>query len=137
MNSQKNPLSGSGGPRQAILPGLGSTLKQLAPAGLSLLIILILGLFALIYATCTQYIEPDQFAVKQVDVPFPLVTGGAGIHTNVYEAGIQWRLPGCEKFLVFPKSVRAVTLHRKGKANEDIDKFVRYEEPAHIQTSDG
>jgi regulator of protease activity HflC (stomatin/prohibitin superfamily) len=33
--------------------------------------------------------------------------------------------------------VRAVTLHRKGKANEDNDKFVRYEEPAHIQTSDG
>jgi len=137
MNSPKNPMSGSGGPKEPIFPGLGSTLRQLAPAGLSLLLILILGLFALIYATCTQYIEPDQFAVKQVDVPFPFITGAAGIHTNIYETGIQWRLPGCEKFLVFPKSVRAVTLHRKGKANEDNDKFVRYEEPAHIQTSDG
>src|SRR5690242_5241914 len=65
MNPSKNPLGGS---RNPILPSLGSTLKQLAPAGLSLLIILVLGFFALIYATCTQYIEPDQFAVKQVDV---------------------------------------------------------------------
>jgi len=119
------------------LPSLGQTLKQLAPTGLPLLVVLLLALFGLLYALCTQYIEPDQFAVKQVDVPVPLVTGAAGIHTNIYQTGIQWRMPGCEKFLVFPKSIRAVTLHSKGKANEDPQKFVRYEDAAHIQTSDG
>jgi len=104
---------------------------------LSLLIVLVLLFFALLYATCTQYIEPDQFAVKQVDVPVPLFTGAAGIHTNIYQTGIQWRLPGCEKFLIFPKSVRAITLHSQGKSKEEGARFVRYEEAAHIQTSDG
>ena len=119
-----NPPSGSapGAPRFA---SLGQTLKQLAPTGLPLLVVLLLALFGFLYAVCTQYIEPDKFAVKQVDVPVPLVTGAAGIHTNIYQTGIQWRMPGCEKFLVFPKSVRAVTLHSKGKANEDPEKFVR------------
>ena len=46
-------------------------------------------------------------------------------------------LPGCEEFLIFPKNVRVVTLHSKGKANEDTERFVRYEDAAHIQTSDG
>ena len=118
-------------------PGFGSFLRQLAPRGLTLLVVLILFLFVILYSICTQYIEPDQFAVKQVDVPFPLITGPAGIHTNIYSTGIQWRLPGCEKFLIFPKSVRAVTLHAKGKSPEDTERFVRYEDAAHIQTSDG
>ena len=117
--------------------GLGNALRNVAPTGLPLLIVLLLSLLALIYVTCTQYIEPDQFAVKQVDVPVPLLTGAAGIHTNVYTTGIHWRIPGCEKFLVFPKSVRAVTLHIKGKSGESSQRYVRYEDAAHIQTSDG
>lgn len=131
----KTPFTNPAGASR--LPSLGQTLKQLAPTGLPLLVVLLLALFALLYTLCTQYIEPDQFAVKQVDVPVPLITGAAGIHTNVYQTGIQWRMPGSEKFLVFPKSVRAVTLHSKGKSNEDANKFVRFEEAAHIQTSDG
>ncbi len=118
-------------------PSFRGLLRQLAPTGLSLLIVLLFLLLVFLYATCTQYIEPDQIAVKQVDVPVPLITGVAGIHTNIYETGIQWRLPGCEKFLVFPKSVRAITLSSKGKSKEDGDRFVRYEDAAHIQTSDG
>ena len=123
-------VSSSGG-------SLRDLLRQLAPTGLSLLIVLILMLFVLLYATCTQYIEPDQFAVKQVDVPVPLLTGVAGIHTNIYETGIRWRLPGCEKFLVFPKSVRVITLHSQGRTKEAGARYVHYEESAHIQTSDG
>jgi regulator of protease activity HflC (stomatin/prohibitin superfamily) len=99
--------------------------------------VLVLLLLVVLYALCTQYIEPDEFAVKQVDVPVPLFTGAAGIHTNIYDTGIHWRLPGCEKFLIFPKSVRAVTLHAKGKVEESVERFVRYEDAAHIQTSDG
>jgi regulator of protease activity HflC (stomatin/prohibitin superfamily) len=118
-------------------PSFRGILRQFAPTGLPLLIVLLLLLFVLLYAICTQYIEPDQFAVKQVDVPVPLITGAAGIHTNIYETGIQWRLPGCEKFLIFPKSVRAITLHSQSKAKEDNDRFVRYGDAAHIQTSDG
>src|SRR5436190_13189663 len=116
---------------------LGQLLRQLAPTGLPLLVLLIFLLLVFLYAICTQYIRPDQFAVKQVDVPVPLLTGAAGIHSNIFDTGIQWRLPGCEKFIIFPKSVRAVTLHAKGSSSEPLDEFVRYEEAAHIQTSDG
>src|SRR5437016_3139143 len=131
-----NPPSGSsvGPPR---FSGMGHLLRQAAPKGLPLLVVLLLLFLAFLYATCTQYIHPDQFAVKQVDVPVPLLTGVAGIHTNVYETGVHWLTPGCEKFIVFPKSVRAITLHAKGKSQEDTDQFVRYEDAAHIQTSDG
>lgn len=118
-------------------PNISSGLRQLLPAGMSLLLLLIFALLGLVYATCTQYIHPDQLAVKQVDVTVPPLTGAAGIHTNIYETGIQWRMPGCEKFIVFPKSVRAVTLHSGGSKNETLEKFVRYEDAAHIQTSDG
>lgn len=135
-SSSSNPSFGKGSPKSP-LPGLGQTLRHLAPTGLSLLVFLIFLLLLFLYGICTQYIEPDQFAVKQVDVPVPLLTGVAGIHTNIYDTGIQWRLPGCEKFLVFPKSIRAVTLHSKGKSNETPERFVRFEEAAHIQTSDG
>ena len=117
--------------------GLGNALRHVAPTGLPLLIVLLFALLALIYVTCTQYIQPDEFAVKQVDVPVPLLTGAAGIHTNIYSTGIHWRIPGCEKFLIFPKSVRAVTLHIKGKSAESSQRYVRYEDAAHIQTSDG
>jgi regulator of protease activity HflC (stomatin/prohibitin superfamily) len=128
--------SGSGG-RGSRLSGFGSALKQMAPTGAALILVLIVGFLGMVYATCTQYIEPDQFAVVQVDVSMPLFTGPSGIHTNIYETGIHWRMPGCEKYLVFPKSVRAVTLHGKGRSQETPELFVRYEDAAHIQTSDG
>jgi regulator of protease activity HflC (stomatin/prohibitin superfamily) len=124
----------AGPPRASALRGL---LRQMAPRGLALLLLLFLGLFVFLYAICTQYIQPDQFAVKQVDVQVPLLTGVAGIHTNIYETGVHWRWPGCEKFLVFPRSVRAVTLRSPGRSSEANQKFVRTEDAAHIQTSDG
>src|SRR5262249_2038698 len=131
------PFSSSDAAGRPTWAGWGTVLRQIAPTGVPLLIVLGLGMIAVLYATCTQYIQPDQFAVKQVDVPVAFLTGKAGIHTNVYGTGMHWRMPGCEKYLVFPKSVRAITLHSKGKANEDLERFVRYEEAAHIQTSDG
>src|SRR5579862_6256765 len=132
INPLPPPTGGSSG-----YAGLGRFLQQFVPRGLPFLIILVVLLLVFLYATCTQYIEPDQFAVKQVDVSMPLITGAAGIHSNIYESGIRWRMPGCEKFLILPKSVRAITLHSQGKSKEDGTKYVRYEDAAHIQTSDG
>src|SRR5215469_11055783 len=139
----KSPLStdpdvGAGSGKRG-LPGFSRTLRQLAPTGLSLLIVLLVLFIGILYATCTQYIHPDEFAVKQVDVTMPLLTGAAGIHTNIYDTGVHWLTPGCEKFLVFPKSIRAVTLHAKNgqEGGESGERYVRYEDAAHIQTSDG
>jgi regulator of protease activity HflC (stomatin/prohibitin superfamily) len=120
-----------------LVPGATSLARQAAPGGLALVGLLALALAAFLYATCTQYIEPDQFAVKQVDVPIPLITGAAGIHTNIYGTGVHWRTPACEKFLVFPRSLRAITMHQQGQRDEAAGSYVRYGEPAHIQTSDG
>lgn len=128
---------GSGGSSGSRGAGFGGFLREMAPTGLPLLLVLLVVFLALLYGLCTQYIEPDEFAVKQVDVPVPLFTGAAGIHTNLYDTGIHWRMPGCEKFLIFPKSVRAVTLHAKGRSEESVERFVRFEDAAHIQTSDG
>ncbi len=111
--------------------------RQLLPAGLPLLLFLILAFIGVLYATCTQYIRPDEFAVKQVDVPVPLLTGAAGIHSNVFNTGVHFLMPGCEKFLVFPKSIRAVTLRSSQRSSEEKEEFVRLEDAAHIQTSDG
>jgi regulator of protease activity HflC (stomatin/prohibitin superfamily) len=133
--SNKGPASGAGA--QNPRSGTGQVLRQLAPTGLPLLIVLLLAMGAMLYAFCTQYIHADQFAVKQVDVSLPLLTGPAGIHSNIFNTGIHWRLPGCEKLILFPKSVRAVTLHAKTKGDDSTEKFVRYEDAAHIQTSDG
>jgi regulator of protease activity HflC (stomatin/prohibitin superfamily) len=129
--------AGSSGGSSTSSPRIGNALRGLLPTGLAFLVLLVVVLIAILYGLCTQYIEPDQFAVRQVDVPVPLLTGAAGIHTNIYDTGIQWRVPGCEKFIIFPKSIRAVTLHAKGKSDDVIEKFVRTEDAAHIQTSDG
>lgn len=125
------------GPSRPSFATAGEGLRQLAPTGLSLLLVLLFLFLAFLYAACTQYIHPDEFAVKQVDVPVPLITGAAGIHTNIYTTGVHWLLPGCEKFLVFPQNVRAVTLRSKERGGDDSNRFVRHEEAAHIQTSDG
>ncbi len=133
--SSNMPDSSAQGGGRFVAPG--EFLRRGLPTGISFLLLLLFLLLAFIYSTCTQYIQPDQFAVKQVDVPVPLLTGAAGIHSNIFETGIQWRMPGCEKFLVFPKNVRAITLHSKGRFEEEGERFVRYEDAAHIQTSDG
>ena len=130
-------FSAAAGRAAARSASLGPLLRKLAPTGLPLLIVLVFLLLALLYSTCTQYIEPDEFAVKQVDVPIPLLTGAAGIHTNVYQTGIHWLVPGCEKFLRFPKNVRTVTLKTGESGGGEVEQFARIEEAAHIQTSDG
>jgi regulator of protease activity HflC (stomatin/prohibitin superfamily) len=130
-------FSSAAGRAAARTASLGPLLRKLAPTGLPLLIVLVFLLIALLYATCTQYIQPDEFAVKQVDVPIPLLTGAAGIHTNVYETGIHWLVPGCEKFIRFPRNIRTVTLRTAEGAGGEAEQFARIEEAAHIQTSDG
>ncbi|HOW67789.1 MAG TPA: SPFH domain-containing protein [Candidatus Paceibacterota bacterium] len=122
---------------RGLTENLGENLRSWLPTGFSFLILLGIVVAAILYRACTQYIQPDEFAVKQVDVPLPLLTGAKGIHTNIYQTGVHWLTPGCEKFIVFPKSLRVITLHSQDKNETAREKFVRFEEAAHIQTSDG
>ena len=105
------------------------------------------GLLALwaFYLTCTTYIGPGEFGVKQVLYsPFGLF-GPMGTQNRIYETGIHHQFPTMEKILRFPKTIQVLTMRDdpdpKQKVTETIsatdDKFTRLVKAAYIQTSDG
>lgn len=104
--------------------------------------LLLLWLF---YLTCTIYIGPGEFAVKQVLYsPFGLF-GPMGTQNKVYETGIHHQFPTIEKMLWFPKTIQVLTMrdspNPREKSTETISaadqKFTRLVKAAYVQTSDG
>ena len=94
-------------------------------------------LLLLLYATCTKYVKPNEFGIMQVDVSPAGMLGKQGIHSNLYEAGIHFQVPGLQKIHIFPKELLVLTLKSDEASPEANTKSVRYSNPAHIQTSDG
>src|SRR5882762_8178536 len=105
------------------------------------------GLLALwaFYVTCTTYIGPGEFGVKQVLYsPFGLF-GPMGTQNRIYETGIHHQFPTMEKILRFPKTIQVLTMRddadTRQKVTETIsttdEKFTRLVKAAYIQTSDG
>src|SRR6266702_3903151 len=97
------------------------------------------------YLTCTTYIEPGEFGIKQVLYsPFGLF-GPMGTQNRIYETGIHHQFPTMEKILRFPKTIQVLTMRDdpdpKQKVTETIsendEKFTRLVKAAYIQTSDG
>ncbi len=97
------------------------------------------------YLTCTTYIGPGEFGIKQVLYsPFGLF-GPMGTQNRIYETGIHHQLPTMEKILRFPKTIQVLTMRDdpdpKQKVTETIssadEKFTRLVKAAYIQTSDG
>ncbi len=110
-------------------------------------LIVVGGLLALwaFYLTCTTYIGPGEFGVKQVLYsPFGLF-GPMGTQNRIYETGIHHQFPTMEKILRFPKTIQVLTMRDdpdpKQKVTETIsatdEKFTRLVKAAYIQTSDG
>src|SRR5260221_10811880 len=132
-NRNKPPSNRAG------LPGLfGSNRISLLVIG---------GLVALwaFYVTCTTYVGPGEFGVKQVLYsPFGLF-GPMGTQNKIYETGIHHQFPTMEKILLFPKTIQVLTmrdaLDPREKVTEAIsstdEKFTRIVKAAYIQTSDG
>jgi len=114
-------------------------------SGVSLIVIggmLVLWVF---FATCTTYIGPGEFGIKQVLYsPFGIF-GPMGTQNTVYETGIHHQFPTMEKILRFPKTIQVLTMRDdpdpKEKVTETIsatdEKFTRLVKAAYIQTSDG
>ena len=106
--------------------------------------LLALGLIGLFFVTCTTYIGPGEFGVKQV-LYSPLgVFGPMGTQNKVYQTGIHHQFPTMEKILVFPKTVQVLTMRdpeTTGKEAESMsatdERFTRIVKAAYIQTSDG
>src|SRR6266404_6685410 len=105
------------------------------------------GLFALwaFYVTCTTYVGPGEFGVKQVLYsPFGLF-GPMGTQNKIYETGIHHQFPTMEKILRFPKTIQVLTMRDNPDSREKItetissndEKFTRLVKAAYIQTSDG
>jgi regulator of protease activity HflC (stomatin/prohibitin superfamily) len=105
------------------------------------------GLLALwaFYLTCTTYVGPGEFGVKQVLYsPFGLF-GPMGTQNKIYETGIHHQFPTMEKILRFPKTIQVLTMRDEPNSNQKVtetisatdQRFTRLVKAAYIQTSDG
>jgi regulator of protease activity HflC (stomatin/prohibitin superfamily) len=111
---------------------------------LSIGLVTLLVLAFLFFGTCTTYVGPGEFGVKQV-LYSPLgLFGPMGTQNKVYETGIHHQFPTIEKILRFPKTVQVLTMRDpegSGKeaehTNPTDEQFTRVVKAAHIQTSDG
>ncbi len=110
-------------------------------------LLVLFGILALcfFYLTCTTYIAPGEFGIKQVLYsPFGLF-GPMGTQNKIYETGIHHQFPTMEKILRFPKTIQVLTMRDEPDSREKISetisatdqKFTRIVKAAYIQTSDG
>src|SRR5512142_3228620 len=112
---------------------------------LSLIVIFTLVALWMFYLTCTTYIGPGEFGVKQVLYsPFGLF-GPMGTQNKIYETGIHHQFPTIEKILRFPKTIQVLTMRDAPDAREKVtetisatdERFTRIVKAAYVQTSDG
>ncbi len=136
--SNKSKIEG----RKAFLVAL---LESLRSTRVSLMVIGGLLVLWVFYLTCTTYIGPGEFGVKQVLYsPFGLF-GPMGTQKKVYETGIHHQFPTIERILRFPKTIQVLTMRDSPDAREKItetisptdEKFTRIVKAAYVQTSDG
>ena len=111
----------------------------------SVLLIAAVVLVTLFFATCTTYVPPGQFAVKQVLYSPGKIFGPMGTQDKIYETGIHHQFPTFEKLLTFPKTLQVLTMRdveqKQGleaeRAGDQDERFTRLAKAAYIQTSDG
>jgi len=93
------------------------------------LIIAPLVLAVFFYASCSVYVHPNQFGIKQV-----IVGPGKGINKDVYTTGLHWITPGAERMHLFPTDVQLLSLtadpNERGRSDRRLP-------PLNIQTSEG
>jgi len=87
----------------------------------------VLALFS--YASCSVYVHPSQFGIKQV-----IVGPGKGINKEIYTTGLHWITPGAERMHLFPTEVQLLSLtadpNERGRSDRRLP-------PLNIQTSEG
>jgi regulator of protease activity HflC (stomatin/prohibitin superfamily) len=124
---------------------LAKAAKEMFSANaLSISVVLVVCLTALFFATCTTYIGPGEFGIKQVLYsPFG-VFGSMGTQNRVYETGIHHQFPTMEKILRFPRTIQVLTMRDSENNNKEAEsmtptdeRFTRIVKAAYIQTSDG
>jgi len=90
-----------------------------------------IGLVSLFgYASCTTYVRPNEFGIKQV-----IWGAGKGIKPDVYPTGLHWVTPGTERMHRFPTDIQTLSL--TGDPNERARDDTRAAPAINIQTSEG
>ena len=94
----------------------------------------IIAIFAIVlisYGSCTTYIRPGQYGVKQV-----LVGSGQGVQTDIYPPGLHWLTPGVERMHTFPADLQVLEMSDQTGAHEPKTNM-RQVPAIKIQTSEG
>ncbi|MDB6067311.1 MAG: domain / band 7 family rane protein [Pedosphaera sp.] len=124
----------------------GNTLRALLRSNrISMIVMFTLFVLCVFYLTCTTYVGPGEFGIKQVLYsPFGLF-GSMGTQNKVYETGIHHQFPTMEKILRFPKTIQVLTMRDEADPRQRVtetisttdEKYTRLVKAAYIQTSDG
>ncbi len=106
----------------------GSSVKRWVTG---LLILIILGglLMIILSPALLTYIKPDEFGIKEVRIGLH-----RGIQRDVYRPGFHLLIPRFEKMHRFPRDIQVLELTNR---EQTASRFVRRDNAAHIQTSDG
>src|SRR5687767_4610302 len=78
-------------------------LRRRGPLLWPLAALLILGVFA--YGSCTVYVQPGQYGVKQV-----IVGSGQGMQPTIYSPGLHFLTPGVERMHVMPAELQVLEM---------------------------
>lgn len=95
--------------------------------GLAAAAVVLAGFLAL-YATFTQDIPPDEFAIRQV-----YLGPKKGLQETTYGPGLHFVMPGYERLHTFPRDIQLLEFNDRASASEDAV----VTNPIRIQTSEG
>src|SRR3954464_15808215 len=83
------------------------------------------------YGSCTTYVKPNEFGIKQVTWGT-----GKGVKPDIYTTGLHWVTPGAERMHRFPTDIQMLNLTsdpNEGGREDDA----RAAPALNIQTSEG
>ncbi len=92
--------------------------------------LLMLGLFG--YGSCTVYVRPGQYAIKQV-----VLGSDQGIQPQIYPPGIHFLTPGVERMHSFPADLQVLEMSDKTAGDHEPTTNLRQVPAIKIQTSEG
>ena len=91
----------------------------------------ITAIVLLSYGSCTTYVRPGQYGVKQV-----IVGSSQGVQTDIYPPGLHWLTPGVERMHTFPADLQVLEMSDVTGAHEPKTNM-RQVPAIKIQTSEG
>ena len=83
------------------------------------------------YGSCTTYVRPGQYGIKQV-----ILGSGQGVQAEVYPPGLHWLTPGAERMHTFPADLQVLEMSDLSGQHEPKTNM-RQVPAIKIQTSEG